>query len=305
MNMTVSDRAAKAPKYTPYVKTPNPFSIGLSAIDPKDWIEPDAELEAFLAEKDRLCRDTFDAVFQATEGSEAAQRECLDMLVDHLLDRHGHIYSREGSVIRFGNRAVDLDVDQPPLLIAGSLIQDDLAILERRETGWHLTAGFVAFPSSWSLREKAGKPMEQVHEHVPGFGAGTRNAIMINRIFDNLQPDLPAVRMNWSIYPQNDLFWPPERSALYRDRPFDPASNFIRVERQSLRRLPKTGGIVFSIRIYTDPVAVLHTLGDDGRTATILAERLEGLSPEQLDYKGMTAKRDRLVAYLRSAAICR
>lgn len=287
------------PKYTPYVSTPNPFVIGLTALDPSRWIEPDADLDTFLAEKDRLRSEHFEAVFQAIEGSEPGQQECLDLIAGHLLDRHRAIYRREGSAILFGGRSVDLDAGLPALITAGSLVQDDLVVLSKRDTGWHVVAGYVAFPSSWSLEEKIGLPMEGVHHHVPGFAGGTRNAAMINRIFDNLQPDLPAVRMNWSIYPEGDLFWPPARGARLEGRPFTPQSNFIRVERQTLRRLPKTGDIVFTIRIYSDPIGVLQKMPDGG-VAGKLADRLEGLSPDQLAYKGMVSKRDALVSFLRS-----
>lgn len=289
------------PKYTPYDEKTKPFSIGLSALDPMEWIEPDADLGAFLAEKERLCREHFGQIFYAEESSRAAQQECLDLIVDHLLARHADIYRREGDVVHFAGRSVDLaDPQALPLLKAGSLVEDDLVILEKREAGWHLTAGYVAFPSAWSLPEKAGLPMEGVHAHVPGFAEGTRNATMINRIFDNLQPDLPAMRMNWSIYPSGALFWPPDRNDLANRATFTAASNFIRVERQTLRRLPKTGGIVFTIRIYTDPLARLKALPDGGQKALALADKLLEFSPEQLDYKGMASKRDALIDYLRS-----
>jgi hypothetical protein len=288
------------PKYTPYMSTPNPFVIGLSALDRRNWIEPDDDLDLFLSEKERLCDGNFEAIFQEVEGSDASQRECLDLLVDHLTDSHGDFYRRSGTIMEVAGRKVDLASGQPPLLIAGSLIQDDLVILSRRDTGWHVVAGYVAFPSSWSLREKIGLPMEGVHHHVPGFAAGTRNATMINRIFDNLQPYLPAMRMNWSIYPEGDLFWPPERGARMEGRPFTPASNFIRVERQVLRRLPETRDIVFSIRIYSDPIATLLALPDGAEIARTLAQRLEGLTPEQLAYKGMVSKKAALVSYLGS-----
>jgi hypothetical protein len=287
-------------KYKPYASGTNPFTIGLSALDPHRWIEPDADLDKFLREKDRLLREHFDAVFQMVEGSESAQRECLDMLTAHLLDQHAEIYRRNGSAIRFADRIVDLDAPQPPLLTAGALVEDDLVILEKRDAGWHITAGYVAFPSSWSLREKIGLPMEGVHHHVPGFSGGTRNAAMINRIFDNLQPDLPAVRLNWSIYPEGDLFWPPERGARQESRPFTPATNFIRVERQTLRRLPKGGGIVFTIRIYADPIGLLTSLPDGREIAAGLAERLRDFSPEQLAYKGMVSKKAAILNYLES-----
>lgn len=289
-------------KYTPYLSTPNPFVIGLSALDPKAWIEPDDDLDTFLAEKERLRRTEFDAVFQEVEGSEPGQRECLELLVSHLVEDHGSLYRRVGDRLEFAGRSVDLLSPGPPLLIAGSLVQDDLVILSRRETGWHIVAGYVAFPSAWSLREKVGHPMETVHAHVPGFAGGTRNAAMINRIFDNLQPDLPAMRMNWSIYPEGELFWPPERSAEARRRPFVPATNFIRVERQTLRRLPKTGDIVFTIRIYADPIASLLRLPDAPHAAGTLIQRLEGLTPEQLSYKGMVEKKAALITYLREMA---
>lgn len=285
------------PKYTPYAKASS-FVIGLSALDPTHWIEPDEDLGVFLDEKARLRETLFDAIFRQVDGSESGQRECLDLLIAHLTEDHPELYKRSGDCLEFAGRSVDLTSDEPPLLTAGSLIQDDLVILSRRDTGWHVVAGYVAFPSAWSLAEKIGHPMETVHAHVPGFEGGTRNAMMLNRIFDNLQPDLPAVRMNWSIYPEGELYWPPERNEAAKLRPFDPANNFIRVERQVLRRLPVTGDIVFSIRIYSDPLAALQKLPNANEVAKALIERLEGFTPEQLAYKGMVSKKAALTRYL-------
>ena len=291
------------PKYTPYDSTLKPFSIGLSALDPDCWIEPDDDLDAFLAEKERLGAAHFDEIFYSEESSLPAQQECLDLIVDHLVSRHADRYRKVGSRMVFADRNLDLaDANLTPIEKAAALVQDDLVILEKREAGWTLAAAHLAFPSGWSLREKAGLPMEGVHAHVPGFQGGTRNATMINRIFDNLQPDLPAVRLNWSVYPAGELFWPPERGARSEKMAFNPATNFVRVERQTLRRLPKTGGIVFTIRIYNDPVAMVTSLDDGGTMANALAAKLMEFSPEQLAYKGMISKRDALVAYLRAAA---
>mgnify|MGYP000846223527 CR=1 FL=1 len=44
------------------------------------------------------------------------------------------------------------------------------------EGGWRLAAGSLCFPSSWSLVEKFGKPLQDIHAPVPGFGPGTRSA---------------------------------------------------------------------------------------------------------------------------------
>jgi hypothetical protein len=288
-------------KYTPYLSATS-FVIGLSAIDPKRWLEPDDDLDAFLTEKQRLLDTDCDAVFQQVEGSEAGQRECLDLVVSHLVEDHPDLCRHTGDTLEIAGRSIDLASDAPPLITAGSLIQDDLVILSRRGNSWHVVAGYVAFPSAWSLREKIGHPMDVVHAHVPGFSGGTRNAAMIGRIFDNLQPDLPAMRLNWSIYPEGDLFWPPERNAEANRRPFAAARNFVRVERQVLRRLPKTGDIVFSIRIYSDPLASLSNLPNAREIAAALVRRLEDFTPEQLAYKGMVEKKSALTAYLNGFA---
>lgn len=293
----MTEAQTAGPKYTPYLAASS-FAIGLTAIDPKRWLEPDGDPEAFLAEKQRLLASDHDAVFQQVAGSEAGQRECLDLIVSHLVDDHPELCRRTGDRLEIGGRSIDLRSDQPPLITAGSLVQDDLVILSKRDTGWHVVAGYVAFPSAWSLSEKIGHPMDVVHAHVPGFSGGTRNATMINRIFDNLQPDLPAMRMNWSIYPEGDLFWPPERNAAANRLPFNAARNFVRVERQSLRRLPRTGDIVFTIRIYSDPIASLVALPNAAEVANALIRRLKDFTPEQLAYKGMAEKKAALIAYL-------
>ena len=83
--MTAASSAG--PKYTPYANASS-FVIGLSALDPKHWIEPDEDLDVFLTEKDRLRGTEVDTIFRQVEGSEAGQRACLDLLVEHLVNDH-------------------------------------------------------------------------------------------------------------------------------------------------------------------------------------------------------------------------
>ena len=76
------------------------------------------------------------------------------------------------------------------------------------------------------------------------------------------------------------------------------AQSFVRVDRQTLRKLPASGDILFTIRIYLDPLAVLIRHPDRARIAAGFATQLGELDDAQLDYKGLIADRDRLVAYL-------
>lgn len=294
------------PDYKPYDGSSKPFAIGLSPLDPGRWIEPDGDLRRYLDEKKHLAEERFEDIFRAAPESIDAQQECLDMLVEHLMDRYPDIYARSGSHITAAGQVVDIeDEARPPLFRAGSLVGDDLVILRKKPDGWTIVAAHLAFPSSWSLAEKFMQPMDRVHAHVPGFQAGTRNATIVNRVFDNLQPDLPAERFNWSINWRYALYHPvsirpaadPGASGV------DVAGAFVRVERQTLRKLPVTGDIVFTIRIYLDPVRAFATASDGPRLAASLADQLQELTDEQVNYKGLAERRDDLVATLRT--ICR
>jgi hypothetical protein len=285
--------------HTPYAGPTRPFTIGLSALDPGSWIEPDDDLARYLAEKGQLAGTRFDEVFRATEDSLAAQQECLAELVSHLETHHPKFYRRDGDLLQIAGQTVDLSDDTvPPLLRAGMLVQDDLVIMMKRDAGWFIAAAHLSFPSSWLLAEKFDRPMEEVHEHVPGFEGGTRNAAMINRIFDNLAPGLPAERFNWSINWQQKLFHP----ETGRNDAAEPDEAVVRVERQTLTKLPETGAIVFTIRIYLDPVPLFEKHPAGRRLANALADQLEGLSEPQLRYKGLERQRSRLVTRLRQDA---
>jgi dimethylamine monooxygenase subunit A len=269
---------------TPYAGPTRPFTIGLSALDPTRWIEPDADLGHYLAEKRELAATRLDEVFRATDDSLDAQRECLAAIVTHLQTHHAQQISRDNLA----------DEALPPLLRAGMLIQDDLVIMMKREAGWFIAAAHLSFPSSWLLAEKFDRPMEEVHEHVPGFEGGTRNAAMINRIFDNLLPEQPAERFNWSINWRQQLFHP----ETGRNDAAHPDEAVIRVERQTLTKLPKTGAIVFTIRIYLDPVTLFRAHPEGQRLARALADQLEGMNEPQLRYKGLDRQRERLLSRL-------
>ncbi|AJY44580.1 heme-dependent oxidative N-demethylase family protein [Martelella endophytica] len=288
-------------RHMPYGRAYKPFSIGLSQLAPDNWLEPDDELGRYLDEKRSLLAERRDEIFRAEEDSLKAQREALSMLVAHLAERHGNLYRRDGNLMQVAHRSVALDAAEPPLLTAGLIVQDDLAILIKHDDAWHLAAGFIAFPSSWSLADKAGKPMDTVHADVPGFQAGTRNAALVTRIFDNLKPGLPAERFNWSFKGSAALAMPVSKH-LPEDpfRPVRPiADNVLRVERQTLTRLPETGAILFTIRIYADPLAAILRHPEHVTIAHEMIRQLDGLTAEERAYKSMAdADVDALRAHL-------
>jgi hypothetical protein len=302
------------PIHTPYDGSSKLFQIGLKQLDLRNWIEIDDTFDFQLAEKRRIYAAHLDRVFVAEPGTEDAQAEVLALLTEHLPARFPERYSKVGDRLAVAGHP-DLDGlearDLPPLHKASLLVQEDLILMRRGEDGWRLAAGSLCFPSSWLLTEKFSKQMSDIHQPVPGFGPGTRNAGLIDRMFDKLQIVQPVERFNWSIQAGDALYHP-----LSNDQRIDRATGrpirfpdieavaraFIRVERQTLRKLPVSGDILFTIRIHLDPVSLLNSRPDRAELATSFAGQLLALDGEQLDYKGLTADRDRLVSHLRGMA---
>jgi len=267
---------------TPFDGTSQPFTIGLKPLDLAQWLDRDATFDAQLAEKRRLYRELPDEVFVEEADTRAAQTEVLDLIRTATAER-GEDSANDATLALFG-------ADPPPLVAASLRVQEDLIIMRRGDNGWRLAAGSLCFPSSWTLTEKFGRPLQDIHAPVPGFGAGTRNHELIERMFDRLHQ--PVLRYNWSVQAGDALYHPLSndgrneranaRAVRFGDREIN-ASAFIRL---------------FTIRIYLDPLGWLGQSPDRATIAPAFAAQLMALDEAQLDYKGLTADRDRLVAAL-------
>jgi hypothetical protein len=301
------DAAVRAPfAHTPYDGSARPFAVGLIPLDLAAWIEHDSRFAADLARKEELLAGAGAPVLMSEEGTHAAQQEVLDLLADHLPRRFPEAYAREDARMRVKPSGTVIDIDAPgdvPLAAAARLVQEDLILMRKGETGYRMVAAALCFPSSWSLAEKFGKAMPDIHEGVPGFN-DTRMGAMVARIFDNLAVDRPSWRLNWSLYPGPELHNPrprlidPDRLAGENTEDREDGGLHVRVERQTLRRLPVSRDILFTIRVHHDPVAAFaaHPRGRD--LALGLRDQLLALDEAQAAYKGLSAVRPRIAELL-------
>ena len=281
-------------KHTPYDGSSPLFRIGLEPLELKDWLEVDGQLPFYLEEKVRLTALYSEHVFAAEADTDEAQREVLNLVLSHLAEFHAQTHQREGNAIRIGERLVDLSADLPPLEIAARLVQEDLIIMRKGEEGWRLAAASLCFPSSWHLREKFSKPLHDIHRPVPGFAKGSRNAFMIERIFDNMKSELPMRRFNWSVYSDDELFHD-DKNAEHLSRGDLDAGAFLRIEHQTLRKLPESGDILFTVRIHLDPFDALKKVQNSVEVCKGFVSSLRALSVEELAYKGLSDNVDGLI----------
>jgi len=160
----------------------------------------------------------------------------------------------------------------------------------------------VCFPSSWILREKIGKLMHEVHGPVPDYSKDSRNAGMVERIFDNLQVMLPVERFNWSVYNNDKLYQGGHSGDHTLDKADAGDDYFLRVEHQTLRKLPDTNDILFTIRIHMDPMDMLAKRDDRRDIVGKFVKTIEAMSDEQTSYKGLAKRKRELIAKLKEIA---
>ena len=286
--------------YLPFIKTTGHPAIGLKPLALPDWIEIDDDFVAQLNHKTWLLAHNHSNVFVALAHTEAAQGEVLQHLTAHLLKHFPGIYQpldqgirnlQTGQVWQFS------DFAEAPLDLAGRLVQEDLCLMLPGEAGYVLSAASVCFPLRWCLREKLGLPMGQIHQRVPTYVQKLERPV--DNVFARLRDDFPGVRFNWSIVDSPELHLSQDKLVTAFD-PVITAENagqtlWLRVERQTIRRLPDSGGVLFTIRTYVYPLAQVAAVPT---VASQLAHAVQNLRADMQVYKNLLPFRLALLNYL-------
>ncbi|MGN6374134.1 MAG: heme-dependent oxidative N-demethylase family protein [Sphingomonas sp.] len=153
---------------------------------------------------------------------------------------------------------------------AARAVWEDLCILQRDDEGvYRLTAAAVAFPTDWRLAEKMGAPLAAIHAPIHGY------AEQLSAGVDHFIQTLPAgpiyARANWFVVPTDAWRYLPQDDPATRFAHVAPDNAgdtlFVRCERQTLRRLPETGAILFTIGVAVSPLGALS----DAAQARVLA----------------------------------
>lgn len=248
----------RTPPYLPFLTGPPQIAPALQPIEEANWLMPDTEADEWLLSKRILMEEHRDETVRGDVDGCAA-RELLSLV----------------------GEAVGMTTDERwtgALGTAAALVSDDLCILERDEDGvWRLTAAVVAAPTYWKLEEQIGLSLGGLHQPVPGGDPDL--ASRVSRIFDGLQPDRILERFNWTVQAGANRFTPERPSAV----DVEPERLYLRVERQTLRKLPETGAICFTIRVCVDPLMPLLA---DPDIREVFEDAWIGASEDVRAYKG-------------------
>ncbi|KAF9258169.1 hypothetical protein L218DRAFT_974977 [Marasmius fiardii PR-910] len=233
-------------------------------------------------------------------------------------------------------RQVDQEEAEQAMRVAALLVQDDLALMVEGTDGkYYFQGGAICVPGAFY---KIGLPLDEIHiaGHVPQFQEKLQNSL--ERFFKRMPVHKPVIRNNYFmqiVKPENmrrkgtvptdvpprkedeDLVDPLElawsittngnEDTFTHGLPAHPDSEPIvapenlqfRTERQTLRRLPLSGAILFTIRTYLVPVTELgKEPGVPARLASAVRSWPEGIGK----YKGKKNYENVLLEYLDKCA---
>jgi hypothetical protein len=276
------------------------MAMGLTTVAENAWFEIDDRYIEEMNERRQLLAERHGDVFGAVPGSDAARGEALQEVVANLTVHLPQWFAYDGNVLRNRLTGETWTPNRPPcdpLELAGRLVQEDLCIIQRSSDGPIFAAALLCFPTRWRLHEKLGRPLSSVHGLVPYYGE--RLASPVDRFMAKLKPGHIASRLNWSVLDNPAMYQPTGKWREQQDTAItsDNAGEnlYLRVERQTLRRLPRSDAILFGIRVHS------YRLGRAiaaPATASRLAQAVRALPEATLHYKSLRAYGPPLLAWL-------
>lgn len=249
--------------------------VGARPLDVAQWVSAlDDDWSHTIAMKRTLIAERPQEVIACIEGAEEACEEVA-----------------AGVLASIGaNPSMESGIDA--LVDAALQVADDLCILLPDEQGVpRLAAAALCSPNRWRLAEKMGGTMSSIHSPVARYEEDLTSPV--NSVMMRLNPERPMWRMNWGISNHPALFQPetppvtPEMEA---------ADMWFRVEWQTLRRLPITGGILFTIRTYVEKLS--DFMERDQPLVQDIAELVNKIHEDVAQYKSIAPYREKIFAYL-------
>jgi hypothetical protein len=256
-------------------------TMGLQKLDISTWLVVDNRYITFHNVRTNLFNTRRSDIIQTTDAIkvEEACEELLGMVSTFLLEKYttnfGTFREPPDSNGKFmirsrivNNNIFDLEppFSMHPLEICARLAMEDFNILIKDEaTGeHHLQASATLFPAGWRLTERIGWSASRLHGLVPQWRSKLSKPV--EHYFSRLTSESSMLRHAYfiQIVPAGQAL----QQTLFIQNPGDfyPVTEFdiddvwLRTERQTFRRLPKSGAVVFTVK--TD-LARLSDVGED------------------------------------------
>jgi len=268
--------------------------------------------------KQQLLTEDYGYYFHGGEANMTAQWDVLELVATGLAQDYPEQFQLrcEGdnwhwqngligrsNTFRFGDSAT-LPVE--PLDWIGRQVQEDLVLLGD-DANATFVGGHLCFANGWAISDRLGKSFLEVHQRTPM--ATMPSVEMGARFLQMLKQGRTYWRMSWNFKLSAQLDMTTKHKPAYKAEfarrapmltPEDVGEAvFIRIERQTFTRLPRSKGLLFGIHTYNSSVA--EEASDPSRAQSIL-NVVRGAPREVKDYKAITPIENALTGFLESRA---
>lgn len=275
-------------KYYPFSGKKGRLRLGLNQINVSDWIQYEDDFNERINEKHRLINNERARVLYSSDKSILAQQEFLNLLVEFLQKYKCNLFELNGSEIFSLKENKRYDIEEYkncPIELISYLAPDDFCLLEECEDDYKLMAATVCAPTWWDLSKKIGKPLTSIHSPIANLEE--KIGRMIHHFLKNLTHEDLYQRSNWFLFGAPDLCVFPDKFDMYKNLVNITSDNieknlYLRTERQTFRKLTKTGDIVFGIKVYVSPISILKKVPAIAKDLLISIKEMSAQQKEAL-----------------------
>ncbi|KAI1473010.1 uncharacterized protein F4812DRAFT_411263 [Daldinia caldariorum] len=279
---------AKARPYRPF-RWAYHQTMSLTKLETDWWIELESTYKTRIAQRKELYEKYGKAVLDWLPGSELACKELMEMVLQFICARYPQYFVLSQDKSQLENKilgTVSVIKEKHPLLILLDNVPEEFNIMLRDpETGYyHLRAGIICSALGWSLGTKLGLKLHDIHQPVADYKE--KMQFSMDRYFSKMPAHKPIQRGSWGLEVDQPLFMPPgDPHESYRDVQDASLSRsriHLRVDWQTLRRLPLSAGVVFNFKALFTP---LEELRDEPYVPTLLKTVLKEGKENLMKYK--------------------
>ncbi|KUL88603.1 hypothetical protein ZTR_05197 [Talaromyces verruculosus] len=296
--------------YRPFRYGPKYFvTMGLRNMKWDEWIELDNHYPRYHADKARRIKERGSKCCRTAPEAMDGAIELLEELASYLPARYPTLF--RSTPVGIDNlltgesfNIVQRPLAEDPMITCARLVQDDLALMFEKPDGqYYLLAGAILLAGFWRLEDKFGMPLSEIHTSgdVPQFKEKLEKGMM--NFFRRLKPEDAVLRNNYFLQVDDQLAWSPSIGSedepgiswntAQKNRAIE--HHYFRSERQSLRRLPRSGAVVFTIRTYFEPIT---EIAKEPYVPGRLASAIRSWGDDVSIYKGKEKYAEVLLEYL-------
>ncbi|KAL4961837.1 heme-dependent oxidative N-demethylase family protein [Aspergillus stella-maris] len=264
-------------------------TMSLTKLETNWWLELENTYKDRISQRKALYTKHGPGVLGALPGSELACKELMEMVIQFLCARYPtHFELKYNRILVNKILGTETDVySKPPLEILMDHVPEDFGIMLRDdETGnYFLRAGVICSSMGWNVSSKVGLQLHRIHDDIPDYRE--KMQFSMDRFFTRMPAEKPIQRGSWGLEIGQPLHMPPgdphEKLRTFQDPNLQIEDVHLRVDWQTLRRLPLSGAVIFNFKALFTPVTEFR---DEPGVPALLNKIMKEGKEKLMKYKG-------------------